>query len=93
MLVTGALEDISAHFLLRRCPWCQGRKMWSVVWLVREMRYQAYYILGIDRRLFRNVTAWDLSCNLDHYMVLGYLCSATLTEHADYFGRYTRIPL
>ena len=87
------LENISAHFLLRRCPSCRDRKMCNVVWLVREMRSRADYILGIDRHLFRNVAAWDLSRNSDHYMVLGYICSATLREHADYFGQYTQIPL
>ena len=40
------------------------------------MRSQTEYILGMDRRLFRNVTVRDPWHNSDHYMVLGCLPSA-----------------
>ena len=40
------------------------------------MRSRTNYILGTDRRLFRNVAVRDPRHNLDHYMVLGFLPSA-----------------
>ena len=52
----------------------------------REVRSWTDYILGTDRRLFRNVALWDPWHNLDHYMVLGCLPSAPLIEHRRYLG-------
>ena len=52
----------------------------------REVRYQMYYILGTDCRLFGNVSVQDPRHNSDHYMVLGCLHSAPLREHARYLG-------
>ena len=47
----------------------------------REVRSRTDYILGTDRRLFGNVSIQDPRQNSDHYMVLGFLHSASLTEH------------
>ena len=44
------------------------------------------YILGTDRRLFRNVIVRDPRHNSDHYMVLGCLPSAPLSETKRYLG-------
>ena len=41
----------------------------------REVRSQTDYILGTDRRLFRNVAVQDPRHNSDNYMVLGCLPS------------------
>ena len=57
------------------------------------MRSRTDYILGTDRRLFRNVFAWDPRNNSDHYMVLGCLRSSPLRENSEYFGRTKRLPL
>ena len=52
----------------------------------REVRSRTDYILGTDCHLFGNVFIRDLRHNLDHYMVLGCLTSASLTEHKRYLG-------
>ena len=52
----------------------------------QEVRSRTDYILGTDRRLFRNVTVQDPRHNSDHYMVLGCLPSAPLSETKRYLG-------
>ena len=52
----------------------------------REVRSRTDYILGMDRRLFGNISVRDPRHNSDHYMVLGFLTSASLTEHKRYLG-------
>ena len=59
----------------------------------REVRSQKDYILGINRRLFSNVSVWDLRHNLDRYIILGCLHRATLIEHTKYLGWQTQLPL
>ena len=75
------LEDMLAQFLLRRRPWCRDGRTWSMLQKGREVRSRTDYILGTDRRLFGNVSVRDPRHNSDHYMVLGCLHSASLTEH------------
>ena len=58
----------------------------------REVRSRTDYILGIDRRLFWNVSVRDPMHNSDHYIVLGCLRSAPLREHAKYLGGLKRPP-
>ena len=70
-LATEVLEDMAAHFLLRRRRWCWDGRTWSMLRKGREVRSWTDYILGTDRRLFRNVSVRDLWHNSDHYMVLG----------------------
>ena len=36
-LEAAGLEDMSAYFLLRRRPWCQGGRKWSTVQMGREV--------------------------------------------------------
>ena len=50
------------------------------------MRSRTYYILGTDQRLFRNVTVRDPWHNSYHYMVLGCLPIAPLSETKRYLG-------
>ena len=50
--------------------------MWGMLRKGQEVRSRTDYILGTDRRLFRNVTVRDPRHNSDHYMVLGCLPSA-----------------
>ena len=59
----------------------------------REARSQTDYILGTDFRLFGNVSVQDPWQNSDHYIVLGCLPSASLTEHKIYLGGRKRWPL
>ena len=59
----------------------------------REVRSRADYILGTDLRLFGNVSVRDPQHNSDHYMVLGCLPSASLTEHKWYLGGRKKLPL
>ena len=32
VLTTAGLEDMSAHFLLQRRPWCRYGRTWIMVW-------------------------------------------------------------
>ena len=59
----------------------------------REVRSRTDYILGTDRRLFRNVTVWDPRHNSDHHMVLGCLPSTLLSETKRYLGGRKRWPV
>ena len=64
--------------------------------MVREykvVRSRTYYILGTDRRLFRNVSVRDPRHNTDHYMVLGCLRSVPKREHAKYLLGRNKLPL
>ena len=54
-LTAAGLEDMLAHFLPQRFPCCQDGRTWSIVRLGREVQSHIEYILGEDRRLFRNV--------------------------------------
>ena len=92
-LAAAGLEDMSEHLLPRQCPWCWYRRTWSMVRLGREVRSWADYILGMNRNLFRNVSALGPRNNSNHYMILGCLQIATLREHTKYLGRCTRLPL
>ena len=92
-LASRVLEDISAHFLPHRSSWCRDRRMWSMVQTGRKVRYWTDYILGTDLCLFWNVSVQDPRHNLDHYLILGCLCSALLREHSEYLGRRKRPPL
>ena len=47
-LATEGLEDVSAHFLLRRHSWCQNGRTWRMIRSGREMRSRTDYILGTD---------------------------------------------
>ena len=77
-LATAGLEDMARHFLPREKRWCRDRRTWGMLRKGREVRSRTDYILGTDRRLFRNVTVRDPRHNSDHYMVLGCLPSAPL---------------
>ena len=57
------------------------------------VRSRTDYILGIYRRLFRNVTIWEPRHNSDHYLVLRCHRGAPLREQSEYLGRSKRLPL
>ena len=75
-LATEGLEDMAWHFLPQENRWCRDRRTWGMIRKGREVRSRTDYILGTDRRLFRNVAVWDPRHNLDPYMVLGCIPSA-----------------
>ena len=81
-LAAAVLEDMLAHFILRRHPWTWYRKTWSMVRLGREVRSWTDYILGTDHHLFRNTSVRDPIHKPDHYLILGCLCRATFREHS-----------
>ena len=85
-LVTAGLEDMAWHFLPREKQWCRDRQTWGMLRKGQVVRYRTDYILGTERRLFRNNTVRDPRHNLDHYMVLGCLPSAPLLETRRYLG-------
>ena len=92
-LATAGLEDMARHFLPREKRWCRDQRTWGILRKVQEVRSRTDYILGTDRRLFRNVTVRDPRHNLDHYMVLGCLPSAPLSEMKRYLGGRKRWPV
>ena len=77
------LEDMSTHFLPLWSPWCRDGRTWSMFRVVREVRSWTDYILGMDRRLFRKMSARDPRHNSDHYLVLGNLRRDPLKEHTE----------
>ena len=85
-LATAGLEDMARHFLPWEKRWCRDRRTWGMLSKGQEVRSRTDYILGTDRRLFRNVTVRDPRHNSDHYMVLGFLPSAPLLETKRYLG-------
>ena len=80
------LEDMLGQFLLQRRPWCWDGRTWSMLQKGREVRSRTDYILGTDRCLFGNVSFRDPRHNSYHYIGLGCLHSASLTEHTRYLG-------
>ena len=92
-IATEGLKDMAQHFLWQERRWCRDRRTWGMLWNGREVRSRTDYILGTDRRLFRNVAVRDPRHNLEHYMVQGCLPSAPLTEHKRYLGGGKRWPV
>ena len=92
-LATEGLEDMVAHFLPQWRNWCRDRRKWSILRQVREVQSWTDYIMGTDCRLFGNVAVRDPRHNSDHYMVLGYLHSASLTVNKRYFRVQKKLPL
>ena len=75
---------MTAHFLPMKRRWGRERRTWSMVREENVVRSRTDYLLGIDRRLFRNVSVWDPRHNTDHFMVVGCLRSAPEREHTRY---------
>ena len=92
-LATEGLEDMTAHFFSRRRRWCRDRRTCCMLQQGKEVRSWTDYIFGTDRRLFGNVSVRDPRQNSDHYMVLGCLPIASLTEHKRYVGGQKKLPL
>ena len=92
-LATEGLEDMAAHFLPRRRPWCRDGRTWSMLQKGREVRSWMDYILGTDHRLFGNVSVRDPRHNSDHYMVLDCLHSTSMTDHKRYLRGKKNLPL
>ena len=59
----------------------------------REVRSQADYILGTERRMFQNVPVWDARNNTEHYLVLGCLFGSAPGKHSCYLGKLNRLLL
>ena len=87
------LEDMAKHFLPLESRWCRDRRTWGMLRKGREVRSRTDYILGTDHYIFRNIAVQDPRHNSDHYMVLGCLPSAPLTEHKRYLGGRKRWPV
>ena len=60
------LEDMLAHFLPQWRSWYHDGRTCRMVRLGRELRSRTDYILGTDRRLFRNASVRDPRHNSDH---------------------------
>ena len=73
------MEDFHTYL----CPWNQEKGMWTMFGIDREVRSRKDYILETDRCIFRNMSVLEPRHNLDHYLILGCLRSATLREHEN----------
>ena len=67
--------------------------MWDMKRQGQVVRSRTDYILGTDRRLFKNVAVREPWHNTDHYMVLGCLPGAPLTTTRRYMGGRKRCPV
>ena len=67
--------------------------MWIVVRIGKYVMYQTYYILDTERHLLRNICVQYPRKNLDHYLILGFLCITTLRENSKYIRRRMQPPL
>ena len=92
-LATEGLEDMARYFLPRENRWCRDRRTWGVIRKGSEVRSRKDYILGTDRRLFKNIAVRYPRHNSDHYMVLGCIPSAPTTDHKRYLGGQKRWPV
>ena len=92
-MTEAGVEDMSAHFLLRKRPWGRELRTWSMMREGRVVQYRTYYLLGDDRSLFRNVSVQDPRHNSDHFMVVRHLRSATDRDHACYIKDRQKMPL
>ena len=69
-LTMEGLEDMAKHFLPRESRWCWDWSKWGMLRKGREVWSRTDYILGTDRRLFRNVAVQDpRQATQDHVMV------------------------
>ena len=85
-LATAGVEDMAQHFMPQRRRWNRGRRTWDMRRKGHVVRSRTDYIMGKDRRLFKNVAVRDPRHNSDHYMVLGCLPSAPLLATKRYLG-------
>ena len=87
------LEDIMVHFLLRQCPWC----LYGITWTMFRMGKGGAILDGLHPgegpRIFRNVPVQEFRHNSDHYIILGFIYSATMREHTNYVRCCTRLLL
>ena len=67
--------------------------MWDMRQKGQVVRSRTEYILGTDRRLFKNVSVRDPRHNTDQYMVLGCLSGAPLKATRRYQGGRKRWPV
>ena len=92
-LASSGLEDMIAYFLPRRKSWSRDGRIWSMRRGDKVVRSQTDYLLGIDHRLYQNLSVRDVRHNSDHYLVLGCLQGAPAGGHARYLGSRRRFPL
>ena len=86
-------EDMTAQFIPRKRRWGRERWTWSMVQEGKVVRSRMDYLLGTDKRLFRNVSVRDPRHNTDHFMVVGCLRSAPGREHTRYIMGRRKSPL
>ena len=80
-VMMAGLKYISGHFLLCQIPWEWEVSTWSMLYQGREVKSCTYYIIGLYRRLFQNVSVWYSRHNTDHYIILGFLHDGDLRGH------------
>ena len=92
-MTEAGVEDMTAHYLLRKRRWGREKRTWSMVREGKVVRSRTDYLLGTDRSLFRNVSVRDPRHNTNHFMVVVCLRSAPKGEHTRYIMGRWEMPL
>ena len=92
-MATELMEDMSAHLLPQQFSWFRDGRTWSMIQEEKEVRSQTDYILGVDLRLFGNVSIRYPRHIPDPDIDLGCIYSASLRNHARYLEGSKRLPL
>ena len=86
-LAAAGLEYMSSHFLPMHKPWSIYSQTCSMQSKGQVVLSNNDYLLGMDRRMYQNMSFWYAHHNTDHYLVLGCLRGAPAQEHMYYLGR------
>ena len=92
-MTEAGVEEITAHFLPRKCRWGRERRAWIMVREGKVVRSRTDYLLGTDRSLFRNVSVRYPRHNNDHFMVVGCLRSSPKGEYTRYIMGRRKMPI
>ena len=92
-MAAAGVEDMTAHFLPRRCKWKREKRTWIMVHEGKVVRSRTDYLLGTDRSLFRNVSVRYPQHNTNNFLVVVCLRSVPEQEHTRYITGRRKSPL
>ena len=70
-----------AHLLSRRKPWLRDSWTRKMLCGVQELQYWLEYLLRKNFYLCQNLLVRDARYNTDHYLILGFLHRAAVTDN------------
>ena len=77
---------MGAHFIPQRNLWAINGCNCSMLCRFWQVRHRTDYLMGMDHCLFQNVSLWYAHHNICHYLFMGFLRGAAVTEHSRYLG-------